>query len=147
MCETDGLEKVTDFSAVVSERGNAEGLCHVPQTADVDGELRDRPGAGAKLRLCRDCAAPAGGVAAPPGVEADPRLRRDYAAPSGCKASGCSQVDVELDLFSSCFQPCMSPIDRDRLVSGCVARSLHVICTSWHTLMRGRGWQFTWSCA
>ena len=45
MRETDGLEKVTDFSAAVSEpgailvRGNGRGLCHVPQTADVDGEL------------------------------------------------------------------------------------------------------------
>ena len=46
--ETGGLERVSDFSAVVSEpgaiplRGNAGGLCHFPQTADVDGELRDR---------------------------------------------------------------------------------------------------------
>ena len=101
--------------------------------------MRDRPGAGANLRVCRDYAAPAGGVAALPGVEANPRflrscaalagwvaflpgvganpcLRRDRAAPAGCKASGCSQVDVELDSLSSYFQLCMSPIDRYRLL-------------------------------
>ena len=82
--------------------------------------------AGASLRLCRDYAAPAGGVAALPGVEANPRLRRDCAALAGCKASGCSQVDVELDSFSSCSQPCMSPLDRHRLVSD----ALHGRCTS-----------------
>ena len=45
------------------------------------------------------------------------RLRRDRAAPAGCKATGYGQVDLELDLFSSGFQQCLSPIDRHRLVS------------------------------
>ena len=39
-----------------------------------------------------------------PGVGANPRLRRDRAAPAGCKASGCSQVDVEFDLFHIAFK-------------------------------------------
>ena len=82
---------------------------------------------GVDPRLRRSYAAPAGSVALLPGVGANPSLRRDRAAPAGCKASGlCSQVGVELDLFSSCFQPCMSPIDRHRLVSDV----LHGRCTS-----------------
>ena len=86
-------------------RGNASVLCHVPQTVDVDGELRDGPGAGANLRLCRDfaavaallgveanprlrraCAVLAGRVASPFGVGVDPQLRRSQAAPAGSVA-------------------------------------------------------------
>ena len=65
----------------------AWGSCHVPQTADVDGALRDRPGVGANLRFCRHYAAVASGVAALHGVEAHSRLRRDYAAPAGSVVS------------------------------------------------------------
>ena len=79
-------------------------------------------GVGVHLRLRRSQAALAGCVAFLLGVGANPRLRRESAALAGCKASGCSQVDVELDSFSTCFQPCMSPTDRHRTV---VARLLH----------------------
>ena len=47
------LVRGTAVGTVLPDSGFAAwGSCHVPQTADVDGELRDRPGAGADLRLC-----------------------------------------------------------------------------------------------
>ena len=61
------------------------------------------------------------------GSGARSRLRRYRAAPAGCKASGLGrQVDVDADVFSSCFQKYMSPIVRHRLVSDVV----HGRCTS-----------------
>ena len=85
-------------------------------------------------RLCRDRDA-----ASPCGFGADPCLRRDHdaravgAAPLRCAPPAVARLrgqrEVEaagscLDLvesdFSACFQPCMSPIDRHRLVSDVV---------------------------
>ena len=85
--ENDFLKEVTDSSAVVSELGalltrrNAGRPCHVPRTADVDGELLF-PGAGANPRFCCDRAAPGGGNDRLPGVGPDLRLRCDFAAPA-----------------------------------------------------------------
>ena len=54
-------------------------------------------------------------------------LRRDLAVPAGCKATSlCRQVDVDKNVFSYCFQQCLSPIDRHRLVSDVI----HGRCTS-----------------
>ena len=73
------------------------------QTADVDGELPGRGCPGANLRL-RCFALPAGSCLC--------RVRAARAV-GGQR----SQLVEESDSFSACFQTCMSPIDRHRLVS------------------------------
>ena len=85
---------------------------------------------GADPRLRRDFAAPAGVCASGQGADS---LRRDRAALAGCKALGlCGQVDVDRDVFSSCFQQCLSPSDRHRLVSDVIhgrCTSVALVCT------------------
>ena len=103
-CGSPGLRPFSGYSAGVSRRQPGAN------PAGCDRDAASPGGSGANLCLRRDPDALAVGAAplrcAPPAV-ARLRGQREAEAASGV-------VDSD---FSSLFQPCMSPIDRHRLVS------------------------------
>ena len=162
-----GSRPVLGYSGkgVSRRRPGANHACRDRDAASPCGSNANRPcrdrvsaaslcGAGAsRLRRDRDAASLCG-LGANVCLRRDRNARASGAAPLRCAPSAvaglCGRREVEaagscldlgdVDSFSACFQPCMSPIDRHRLVSDVVDGrcTLHA-CVSTDSCVSGHG--------
>ena len=161
-----GLRPFSGYSAGVSRRqpgANPAGCDRDAASPMPNGANRFRRaralfagGGGSGARRRRDCdAASPGGSGAYLCLRRDPDALAVGAAPLRCappavarlrgqreaEAAG-SVVDSDL---SACFLPCMSPIDRHRLMSDVIDGRCTTACAFEHEFMRDGAWEFT-SC-